>query len=432
MTDTPLTSTDPATLQHHGAPSPWLLRELAILGGGILVAGILPFILRFGFNDNVQALDQVSTTLLVSLGVVISHLLVNKLSRYPGEDPLSTVFPAVVSAFAIVIVLIAIGHLPYARSLLATGFVVTIAWYSLVKIVSRRFRKPRLALVPVGTATNLPNLTGVEWISLATPAQYASASVPDGIVVDLAADLSPAWADFIVASATRGTAIYDSRRTEELMTGEVNLSHAANIGLNALLPQRGYLLFKTVVDTAVAILLLPFVLVVLAVAAIAIKLDSKGPVIYRQMRVGYRGRQFACYKLRSMRVGADKTGPSFTNSSDDRITRVGRVIRKYRIDELPQIFNILKGEMSWIGPRPEAVALANEYARHIPFYAFRHAVKPGISGWAAIRQGNVGEVEAAKVKLQHDFFYIKNISLSLDAFIAAKTIWIILTGFGSR
>lgn len=432
MTDTPLTSTDPATLQHHGAPSPWLPRELGILGGGILVAGILPFILRFGFNDNVQALDQVSTTLLVSLGVIISHLLVNKLSRYPGEDPLSTVFPAVVSAFAIVLVLIAIGHLPYARSLLVTGFGVTIAWYSLVKIISRRLRKPRLALVPVGAAANLRNLKGVEWISLATPAQYASASAPDGIVVDLGSDLPPAWADFIVASATRGTAIYDSRRTEELMTGEVNLSHAANIGLSALLPQRGYLLFKTVVDTAVAILLLPFVLVVLAVAAIAIKLDSKGPVIYRQKRVGYRGRHFACYKLRSMRVGADQAGPSFTNSSDDRITRVGRVIRKYRIDELPQIFNILKGEMSWIGPRPEAVALANEYGRQIPFYAFRHAVKPGISGWAAIRQGNVGEIEAAKVKLQHDFFYIKNISLSLDAFIAAKAIWIILTGFGSR
>ena len=114
------------------------------------------------------------------------------------------------------------------------------------------------------------------------------------------------------------------------------------------------------------------------------------------------------------------------------MTRVGRFIRKYRLDELPQVFNILKGEMSWIGPRPEALALALDYGRHIPYYAFRHSVKPGISGWAAIRQGNVAQVTEATRKLRHDFFYIKNISASLDAFIAVKTVWIVMSGFGSR
>ena len=107
-------------------------------------------------------------------------------------------------------------------------------------------------------------------------------------------------------------------------------------------------------------------------------------------------------------------------------------LRKYRIDELPQVLNIIKGDMSWIGPRPEAVVLSEEYQRHIPFYAFRHAVKPGISGWAAVMQGNVAEVEAATVKLQHDFFYIKNLSPWLDAYIASRTVWILLSGHGSK
>ena len=212
----------------------------------------------------------------------------------------------------------------------------------------------------------------------------------------------------------------------------VHTAHRNQVGIDALLPQRGYIKLKAVVDGAIALITLPATLLILAAAAIAIKVDSKGPILFVQKRVGYRGHVFNCYKLRSMHVRAEQSGPSFTRDGDPRVTRVGRFIRKYRIDELPQVFNILKGEMSWIGPRPEAVALAKDYERNIPFYAFRHAVKPGISGWAAIRQGNVAEVEAATTKLQHDFFYIKNISPALDAFIAAKTVWIMLTGFGSR
>ena len=122
----------------------------------------------------------------------------------------------------------------------------------------------------------------------------------------------------------------------------------------------------------------------------------------------------------------------YTVDHDPRITRIGRLIRKYRIDELPQIFNILRGEMSWIGPRPEAVDLAEWYERDIPFYAYRHAVRPGITGWAQTNQGNVAEIDAATAKLHYDFYYIKHFSPSLDLLIALKTIKTILTGFGSR
>lgn len=147
--------------------------------------------------------------------------------------------------------------------------------------------------------------------------------------------------------------------------------------------------------------------------------------------MGFRGRPFKMYKFRSMRN--DMIGTGFTQEGDEpRITRVGRVIRKYRIDELPQIFNILKGQMSFIGPRPESMQLSEWYEKDVPFFSYRHIVRPGISGWAQVSHGYAAEVEGMKVKLEHDFYYIKHFSLWLDMLIAAKTIKTILTGFGAR
>ena len=163
----------------------------------------------------------------------------------------------------------------------------------------------------------------------------------------------------------------------------------------------------------------------------AIRLDSPGPAFFVQRRRGFRAREFIIFKLRSMRVETTG-GAAFTVSNDERITRVGRVIRKYRIDEMPQILNILRGDMSWIGPRPEAIELSEWYAREIPYYIYRHAVRPGLTGWAQVTQGNVAEIDAATRKLHYDFYYIKNFSPFLDLMIAFKTVHAVLSGFGSR
>ena len=125
-------------------------------------------------------------------------------------------------------------------------------------------------------------------------------------------------------------------------------------------------------------------------------------------------------------------GPFFTRENDVRVTRIGRFIRKTHLDELPQIINIIRGDMSWIGPRPEAVELAELYSQAVPFFEFRHAVRPGITGWAAVHQGNVGDIDAAAVKLRYDFFYIKYCSFWLDFMIILKTIKTVFTGAGVR
>jgi lipopolysaccharide/colanic/teichoic acid biosynthesis glycosyltransferase len=151
--------------------------------------------------------------------------------------------------------------------------------------------------------------------------------------------------------------------------------------------------------------------------------------------MGYRGKKFRMYKFRSMRptsVSGDSRSAAITQDEDARVTRLGKYLRRFRIDELPQIVNILKGEMSWIGPRPEAVPLSLWYEAELPFYRYRHIVRPGITGWAQVNQGHVAQVEDVLWKLQYDFYYIKNFSFWLDLLIVARTVRTVLSGFGAR
>ena len=177
-----------------------------------------------------------------------------------------------------------------------------------------------------------------------------------------------------------------------------------------------------------AILSLPIVLL----TAVLIKLDSRGPVFYKQERVGKNGRIFVLAKFRSMRVDAEESGPVWASKGDSRTTRVGRIIRKIRVDEIPQFWNILKGEMSFVGPRPERPHFVAQLAEEIPFYEQRHLIAPGLTGWAQIKYPYGASIEDARQKLQYDLFYIKNHGLLLDGVIIFETIKIILFGRGAQ
>jgi sugar transferase (PEP-CTERM system associated) len=168
------------------------------------------------------------------------------------------------------------------------------------------------------------------------------------------------------------------------------------------------------------------------VTALLIKLDSPGPVLYRQQRVGKNGRLFMLMKFRSMRTDAEKDGPMWAQDADDRTTRVGRIIRNTRIDEIPQFWNILRGDMNFVGPRPERPHFINQLASEIPYYEQRHLIAPGLTGWAQIKYPYGASVEDARQKLQYDLYYIKNQSLLLDAAILFETVKTILFGRGAR
>lgn len=190
---------------------------------------------------------------------------------------------------------------------------------------------------------------------------------------------------------------------------------------------------KRASDIVFSVALLLVALPVMAVAALLIKLDSKGPILFRQERVGENGRIFVLSKFRSMRADAEEnTGPVWAVKSDDRVTRIGKFMRKTRIDELPQLFNVLKGEMSFIGPRPERPYFVAKLQEKIPYYSQRHTVKPGLTGWAQVRYAYGASVEDSLEKLQYDLYYIKNMSIFLDAVVLFNTVKVVLFGKGAR
>ena len=191
-------------------------------------------------------------------------------------------------------------------------------------------------------------------------------------------------------------------------------------------------ILKRIIDISVSSLgLLAFSIVGLIIG-IAIKLDSKGPIFYRQERVGEGTKIFGLLKFRSMRVNAEENGPQWAKVNDERVTRVGRVIRKLRLDEIPQMINVLKGQMSFVGPRPERPVFVKMLKREIPFYTQRHAVKPGITGWAQICCPYGASREEALEKLKYDLYYIKHMSLLLDLIIISETVKVVLFGKGAR
>ena len=190
---------------------------------------------------------------------------------------------------------------------------------------------------------------------------------------------------------------------------------------------------KRTFDLLVSAVLLMLTLPLMLVTALAIRLESPGPVVYRQERVGRGGRQFTCLKFRSMRADAERDGtPVWAVSNDPRATRIGQFIRKTRIDELPQLVNVLRGEMSFVGPRPERPSFVNELKKTIPYYDLRHSVKPGITGWAQVRYSYGASVEDARKKLQFDLYYVKNHSLFLDLLILVETVRVVLFREGAH
>ena len=191
--------------------------------------------------------------------------------------------------------------------------------------------------------------------------------------------------------------------------------------------------FKRLFDIAASLMLLALTMPVMAMTAIAIKLESKGPVFYRQRRVGLYNVGFDIIKLRSMRQDAEAAGKAVWAEKDDpRITRVGRFIRKVRIDELPQAWSVLKGEMSFVGPRPERPQFVEDLEQKLPYYAERHMVKPGITGWAQINYPYGASIEDARQKLEYDLYYAKNYSPFLDLLILIQTIRVVLWPEGAR
>lgn len=195
---------------------------------------------------------------------------------------------------------------------------------------------------------------------------------------------------------------------------------------------KAHLLVKRLFDVVLASVGLACAMPLLLIAGLAIKLEDGGPVFFRQLRVGRNGMPFEIFKLRSMRVDAERDGPRWAAVGDRRVTRVGRILRRTRIDELPQLVNVLKGEMSFVGPRPERPVFVEKIVEVLPCFTVRHQMRPGLSGWAQLNYPYAANLEDVRVKLEYDLYYVKNWSFFLDLLILAQTFRVIVWGNGVR
>jgi exopolysaccharide biosynthesis polyprenyl glycosylphosphotransferase len=254
------------------------------------------------------------------------------------------------------------------------------------------------------------------------------------VVADHEIQSESAAAQALIDLKLRGVRIESALESFEKASQKIwieGLSAERLIFANGFCPSKTYLGCKRVLDVVLSLLLLVCAAPVMALTAIIIKLETPGRAIFSQERVGLLGKRFTVYKFRSMRQDAErKTGPTWAKENDDRITRFGRFLRKSRLDELPQVWNVLRGDMSFIGPRPERPYFVDLLKSKIRYYDLRHYVKPGITGWAQVMYPYGASVEDSYRKLQYDLYYAKNISLQLDLLILLKTIKVVASGQG--
>ena len=413
----------------------FIARQRFNLLGALVAVALLPFLLRAIIlpQDTFYA-ASINALWGNFVAVAIAFWVRLSIETYPGNRSTHVILPSIVLAHAAIVTGLLLTRLPYDRLALVAGFVIHILWAYGLYVAVHRLIRHRIAIVPFGEVDHLREIEHVDWHEMREPA-LEDAALCDGLVADFGApDMPPEWEALLADAAVQGRMVYQVKQLQESLTGRVAIDRLSENSFGSLVPTRAYFHLKSAVDLVAAIAVLPFVLPVLAGIALAIRLDSPGPVLFRQRRVGHAGVPFAMLKFRTM-VQREANGDIeevITADGDPRITRVGARLRQSRLDELPQIFNILAGQMSWIGPRPEAEALSAWYSGEIPFYRYRHVVRPGISGWAQVNQGHVASVDEVHAKLQYDFYYVKYFSAWLDILIAFRTIKTMMTGFGSR
>lgn len=418
---------------HRGARlSSRLWFQLALVGLSSVLVPLLVQLVLFGVLPTGLIGTRItqSASAIAALGALLA---VRRFTAYPGTSGFAYIIPAFSMTFGFVAAVLLTLRLRYSGSMLLTAYALSTATSFVLWYLSEQSAPRLMYLVPHGAISIIEDTPQIDWVPLHRPDLPPNPG--HGIVADLHHDHEPAWERLLADAALSGRPVYHTKQLHESLTGRVEIDHLSENSFGSLIPNRAYRGAKRATDVLAAVLLLPLLALPMLVVALLIRRDSPGPAFFLQERMGYRGRPFRVIKFRTMRVaepGDDQRTASITRDGDARVTRIGRVLRRTRMDELPQVLNVLRGEMSWIGPRPEAMALSRWYEAELPFYSYRHIVRPGISGWAQVNQGHVAELDDAHRKLHYDFYYIKHFSAWLDVLIAMRTCATILTGFGAR
>lgn len=417
-----------------------LLRLRYMILVGFVIAILLPMLVRqWTTGIPITQATQYNTALGGVMALLLGVLSYRRLHIFPGIVAGSYVFMALTTTFAVLAVSFFMMRIDYSRLQFLSSYLLSLALYLYIHQKIALHRRLRVGVVPSEATLRLPAFDNVDWILL-EPQDAPDKIVVDAIVVDLRADHEDCWDTQITHYVLRAIPVYHFKQVIEQLSGRVEIKHLSENTLGALNPNDVYLKLKGAADILAATVLFLVLSPIMLVTAMMVKIDSPGPAIFRQQRIGYRGKLFTIYKMRTMRVDTPTVATSdvqvlqnaMTQVDDPRITRLGQFLRRSRLDELPQLVNIMRGEMSLIGPRPEAVPLSRWYEKEIPFYHYRHLIKPGVTGWAQINQGHVTDVADVREKLHLDFYYVKNLSFWLDVLISVRTLRTMVSGHGAR
>lgn len=410
----------------------WLQIALGLCSGVVLPT---LFLLTYLGEDSRAGRGVTYSIVGAMVAIVLATMSVRRFAAFPGTRAFMYIIPCFATSYGLAVAGLLLARLEYNRLFLTVSFALALLTALLSALHVARNARRRFWLVPFGNVALARATRHVDWIVMTEP---EVPDVPSAVVVaDLQHDHDDDWSRMLAVAAVKGHEVYHTKVLIESLTGQVSMEHLSENSFGTLLPNLVYVQVKRAIDIVSVVLLAPFLLAVLVGIAILVKLSSPGPILFIQERMGHRGVPFRMIKFRTMFVrnpASEETSrdDAMTATGDSRITPIGHFLRRTRLDELPQVWHILRGEMSWIGPRPEAIPLSRWYDQEIPFYFYRHIVRPGISGWAQVKQGHVTDIESVSAKLRYDFYYIKNFSAWLDLLIVLKTFRIVGSGFGAR
>lgn len=404
--------------------------DAAIVGGSLAVALILPL---------AYAALLIDTTLREALsGHILRHILLNAAAnavvmiwavRLTGrfDRKLAAILSRALIVHGGLAFWILVARQPYSNQVMLMAAGASLLLGPAVVALRHRGLQARAALMgpwhPQIEQVPIP----CDWIR----DPQANFAPYDVLLTSTVVDLPPEWATAVSKAMLMGKPVHLLAAFVEETQGVVSLEHFDFEHL----PEAGLTSYRTrkrLMDVGLVLLALPVALPLLLLGAAVVLFTMGRPVMFVQARVGLGGRVFRMFKLRTMQVSASSAGKATASPNDVRITPAGRWLRRFRIDELPQLWNVLIGDMSVIGPRPEWTVLSDDYVQKLPVYAYRHLVRPGITGWAQVKGGYAADLAETRTKVGYDLFYIKYLSFSLDIQILLRTIWTLLSGSGAR
>ena len=396
-----------------------------------LVVALMTVVLRTGTETPEDRLFIVTLTLTSALLWLLFSQVRTLETIMKGQRIALIGVPVIAAALTGAMQFVGEGRIAAVELLL---FVV--AWtgaLAVARLAHPYYRSPR-TIVVIGSPSfsyELEAVSGNRVIRLDQPPKNFHGY--DIVATDPSEPYDPAWLRWMSHANMFGVKVLPAPLVFETLTGRVPFEMLdGRWAFDVLSGRSPYRFWKRALDVVAVILTAPLWLPLAGLVAAIVYLDSGRPILYWQERVGYGSKPFRMVKFRTMRTDAELNGHAFATRDDDRVTKMGRLLRQYRLDEIPQLWNVLRGEMSVIGPRPEQIAFAEQFMEEIPLYGHRSSVLPGITGWAQVNDGYAASVDETRSKLRHDFFYVKHCSLHLDLLIVWRTIITIMTGFGSR